>query len=235
MSGPVRQCAILVGGAGTRLGDIARDLPKPLLPVAGRPFLEWLLIKAAGHGLERVLLLAGHKAGAVFDYLAASGVAARLGLDIAVSVEPEPLGTAGALGHAINALDQVFILVNGDTWFDFDWSALGGGEAFDAMLSLRSLDHPDRYETVALDGTRVTGFVPRGSAAGPALINGGTYLLRRRVFEGLSGVASLENDFLPRLCAQGRLGGKVFEAPFIDIGIPADYAAAQSIFAAAGG
>jgi D-glycero-alpha-D-manno-heptose 1-phosphate guanylyltransferase len=231
MTGNLRQCVILVGGAGTRLGEIARDIPKPLLPVAGRPFLEWLLIKAARHGFDRVLLLAGHKAEAVDAYLA-HGIAAKLGLTIGVSLEPSPLGTGGALAQALDRLDPAFLMVNGDTWYDFDWRALANIEGFDAVLALRPMDDPDRYETVALSGATVTGFHARG-AAGPALINGGAYRLTQTVADTIAAPASLERDVLPRLAEQGRLGGVIFDAPFIDIGIPADYAAASALISGA--
>ena len=228
----LRQCVILVGGAGTRLGDIARYLPKPLLPVAGRPFLEWLLIKAARHEFTDVLLLAGHKADAIDAYLANGDLGRRLGLSIDVSRETSPLGTGGALVQAADRLDSAFLLVNGDTWFDFDWRALAEAEDFDAILSLKPMANPDRYETVAIDGATVVGFHPRG-AAGPALINGGAYRLKRAVVGAITAPASLERDVLPKLAAQGRLGARAFDAPFIDIGVPDDYAAASALISGA--
>jgi NDP-sugar pyrophosphorylase family protein len=229
MSG-LGQCVILVGGAGTRLGAISRDLPKPLLPVAGRPFLEWLLMKAARHRLDRVLLLAGHKAEAIDAYLASSRIAHRLGLAITVSVEPTPLGTGGALVQARASLDDVFLLVNGDTWFDFDWATLATSDGFDATVALKTLTNPDRYETVTLEAEKVVGFRPRGGD-GPALINAGAYRLSREIVETIAAPASLERDVLPGLATHGRLGGRVFDAPFIDIGVPDDYAAAAALFA----
>jgi len=227
----LRQCAILVGGAGTRLGDLTRDTPKPMLPVAGRPFLEHLIVKAAGHGLDRILLLAGHHAGVVEAWLVDSAIATRLGVEIALSVEPQPLGTGGALIHARARLDDAFLLVNGDTWFDFDWRVLADLAAFPAALALREIPTADRYETVELDGDRVARFAPRTGTPTPGLINGGVYRLTRDALPAWEGVLSLETQLLPTLCAQGRLGGRAFAGTFIDIGVPDSYALAQTLLA----
>lgn len=223
----IRQCAILAGGAGTRLGDLTRDTPKPMLPVAGRPFLDHLIAKAAGHGFETILLLAGHHAPVIEAWLVAEAVAARHGVEIALSIEPEPLGTGGALVHARDRLDDAFLLVNGDTWFDFDWRALAEAEGFAATLALREIPDADRYETVELDGGRVARFVARSGRATPGLINGGVYRLAREAIPSVDGAISLEATVLPDLCRAGRLGGRVFAGAFIDIGVPESYAAAQ--------
>ena len=229
MSRP-RQCAILVGGAGSRLGSLTRDVPKPMLPVAGRPFLQHLLDKAHRHGFESVLLLAGFRADVIADYVAGLAPADHHGLEIAVSVEDQPLGTAGALAQARERLDETFLLVNGDTWFDFDWADLSASDAWPATLALRQIPLADRYETIVLDGERVTAFQPRGlQPTLPGLINGGAYRLDRALVPSRIGFLSLETDILPTLCAEGRLGGRVYEGDFIDIGVPESYAQAQTL------
>ncbi len=227
----LRQCAILAGGAGTRLGDLTRETPKPMLPVAGRPFLEHLIAKAARHGFDRILLLAGHHAGVIETWLAAEPIAARHGVSIEISVEPRPLGTGGALAHARAGLDAAFLLVNGDTWFDFDWRALADGSDFAASLALHEVAPADRYETVELDGARVARFRPRAADLDNGLINGGVYRLDSSAIPTAIGSVSLESQILPALCAAGRLGGRVFEGAFIDIGVPESYARAQSLLA----
>jgi NDP-sugar pyrophosphorylase family protein len=232
MSGPIRQAAFLVGGLGTRLGALTQSLPKPLLPVAGRPFLDRLLEKAAGHGLTRIVLLAGVKSEAVEAYLAADNPAERLGLEIALSIEPTPLGTGGALVQAAPLLDDAFLLANGDTWFDFDWSALAAATGFPAVAALHAIQNPDRYETVSLDGGRITGFHPRGAPSATQLINGGVYRFDKAALAGATAPMSLESVLLPALCRDGRLGGQVFEGAFIDIGVPESYRQAQTMFSA---
>lgn len=225
----VRQCVILVGGAGTRLGDLTHNTPKPMLPVAGRPFLEHLIEKAAGHGFERILLLAGHQAQVVQAWIGGDQIAQRYGVEIAMSLEPTPLGTGGALIHARDCLDGAFLLINGDTWFDFDWRVLADMDAYPAMLALRQIEVADRYETVELGGGRVVRFLPRSGKAEPGLINGGVYRLTRAVIPQAEQVVSLEARLLIDLCTLGKLGGVAVDGTFIDIGVPESYDAAQRL------
>ncbi len=233
MTTPGQQCAILVGGLGTRLGTLTAATPKPMLAVAGRPFLEWLLIKAARHGVNEVLLLAGYHSQVLDDWLADGAVAARLGLAIRVSREPEPLGTAGALAFAGDRLADSFLLLNGDTWFDFDWSELTLADDAEMVLAARRVAPADRYETLEIMDGRVAAVRPRQAGLAEGLINGGVYRLRRSVVEGIVGRASLEYDILPALAARGRLAATAFDGAFIDIGLPESYAAAQTLLAEA--
>ena len=225
------QCAILVGGLGSRLGEVAKATPKPLLDVAGTPFLEVLLAEARRRGFRDFLLLAGHRSERVEAFLAERQIESRFDCRVTICVEPEPLGTGGALTHAASRLRDEFLLLNGDTWFDFNWLDLiarrraGGAEA---ALSLRRIERPDRYETVELDGDRVVAIQPRGAPLETALINGGVYALTRRALESLpGGRASLEADLLPRLVQRGMLRGAGYAGYFIDIGVPETLAAAQ--------
>ena len=230
----VRQAVFLVGGLGTRLGELTASTPKPMLPVAGRPLLDHLMQKAAKAGLNDIVLLAGHASEAIAAYLDQDQPARRFGLTIAVSVEPAPLGTAGAVINALPLLAEAFLLINGDTWFDFDWRVLADNAAHPASIALKAIKVADRYETVALDGDRITGFHPRRAAGGPGLINGGLYRMHRSIFLEATGHAtplSLESDLAPDLCTRGLLGGQVFEGDFIDIGVPESYAAAQDLLA----
>lgn len=228
----VRQAVILAGGLGSRLGELTQRTPKPLLPVAGRPFLHHLLAKARASGLEHVLILAGHLHERISADLVQSGLAARLGLQISLSVEPAPLGTGGALSFARTALAERFLLLNGDTWFDFDWRALMVERIWPAMMALRPAPAEARYDTVELAGERVTGFWPREAARRGAWINGGVYCLDRARVPETPRAYSLETELLPDLAAQGVLGARPFAGDFIDIGVPDSYAAAQRLLAA---
>jgi len=227
----LEQCVILLGGLGTRLGDLTKALPKPLLPVGESPFVEVLVSEAWRRGFRKYLLLAGHRAEAVSDYLYANDVCNRFGATIELSIEPIPLGTGGALVHALDRLDGEFLLLNGDTWFDFNWMdfvARSRAEGRSGGVALRSVVSPDRYETVEVDGVRVSTIRPRGSSLEQAFINGGVYHLKRRSLEGLHQPSSLEADLLPRLIREGQLSGFAYSGFFIDIGTPESYAAAQT-------
>src|SRR5579863_3809519 len=112
------QCAIFVGGLGTRLGLLTAETPKPLLDCGGRPFLAWILRELSRYGIDDVILLAGYKVDAVTTF--ADRVQPHLpkSMRVTLSAEPFPAGTGGALWHARDRLDDHFLLLNGDSWFD---------------------------------------------------------------------------------------------------------------------
>lgn len=223
-----RQCVILIGGLGTRLGELSKATPKPLLPVGGTPFLEVLLREAARRGFTDIVLLAGHAAGVVEDYLRQSGIAEAIGATIRVSIEPKPMGTGGALIYAQAMLADAFLVFNGDTWFDFNWLDLAvNARDCDMAMALRRIVDPDRYETVELDGARVKTIRPRQTGLGFGTINGGVYWMRKSALSDFAAPVSMEDAIIPSICARGRLAGKVYDGFFLDIGIPDTYAAAQ--------
>lgn len=217
------QALFLVGGRGSRLGDLTAETPKPLLPVAGRPFIEHLLDKAVREGFDDLILLAGYRHEAVQAYEGRWKDAS-----VRVSVEPQPLDTAGAVAQARRLLADEFLVVNGDTWFDFPWSRLTLGEDETARLAAREVAPADRYETLTVDQGRVTDFHPRQPLE-RGLINGGVYRLRRQAFDDIRERVSLERDVLPKLCAQARLGALITAGDFIDIGLPASLSQANEI------
>jgi D,D-heptose 1,7-bisphosphate phosphatase len=223
-----RQAAILCGGLGTRLGALTAATPKPLLAVAGRPFVEILIEEAVRQGVRDVVLLAGFAAPEIHRF--ADGLPDRLELDfrIRVSVEPHRAGTGGALFHAERLLAERFFLLNGDSWFDIPLAELAAaqGEAIGA-LSLRRLADTDRYGIVELMGRRIGAFGPARSASGAGLTNAGVYVFDRAILSHLTADCSLENDVLPELAASRNLVGFEREGYFLDIGIPADFERAQ--------
>ena len=226
---PPDQVVVLCGGLGTRLGALTRETPKPLLDIAGIPFLGRLLFEMRRQGFGRALLLAAFRSEQIEAF--ARDTAARLGMAVAVAVEPDQAGTGGALRHARGQLDETFLLLNGDSWLDINVLDLALRArrlpAADAVLALRPLADASRYGTVALEGERVLRFAPRPDRAGPGLVNGGVYLMRRRLVDALPGVCSLETDVLPGLAAADRLAGITYDGFFIDIGTPETFADGQ--------
>ncbi|MGP8232179.1 MAG: HAD-IIIA family hydrolase [Methylovirgula sp.] len=223
---------VLVGGLGTRLGSLTADMPKPLLAVAGRPFLEYLLLEAARFGFKRVLLLAGYRADQVARYLAESDIARRLRLHIDLLVEDKPAGTGGALWHARRALDEHFYLLNGDSWSNFNWLSLvtaDGADAAVATLGLRHVEDASRYGVVETDGGAVRRFRDRPESGGPGDVNSGVYLVSREIVAALRPECSLERDVLPALADAGSLRAHRVSGGFIDIGVPEDFARAQTL------
>ncbi len=226
------QAIILCGGLGTRLGDLTAHTPRPLLAVAGRPFLEMLLGEIGRYGFDRVLLLAGFEGRQIAEFAGTSSAARQFGMTIDVAIEPKPLGTAGALQSVRGALDETFLLVNGDTWFDVDplvlWQCASSAADALATLALRRVEDSGRYGIVELENRRVVSFQARPPEPTPAFVNGGIYVIRRELVDYAPGAPSLELDVLPRLAAQGRVSGLVLDGFFIDIGVPESYAAAQT-------
>ncbi|MDR7035675.1 D-glycero-D-manno-heptose 1,7-bisphosphate phosphatase [Methylobacterium sp. BE186] len=224
------QAVILCGGSGTRLGALTRETPKPLLPVGGAPFLHHLAAELRRFGVRRLLLLASFRSEAVERF--AAETRAGLGLAVEVAVEPARAGTGGALWHARQRLDPSFLLLNGDSWFDLDLLAfLAWGRArpwADVVLALREVEDASRYGTVLREGDQVTAFAARPERSGPGFVNGGVSLVRRSAVEGIGPAASLEETVLPCLVAEGRVAAKPYGGFFIDIGVPAAYAQAQS-------
>ncbi len=231
MAGKAGQALILCGGLGSRLGSLTASTPKPLLPVAGRPFLDVLLFELGRHGIHDVVLLAAFAAPKIAAYAQDNPVAARFGMTLTVAVEPDRAGTAGALHHARSLVHGDFLMMNGDSWLAFDLHTLPKAplrDECDAILTLRLLPDASRSGVVTLDGNKVTSFLERPLGPGPGLVNAGIYRFSQRIFDALPATGSLERDVLPVLSAQGKVQGVVREGYFIDIGVPETYERAQT-------
>ena len=222
------QAVILVGGRGTRLGALTDDTPKPLLAVGGKPFLAYVVGALARQGFRDIVLLAGYQAAAVQAFARDH---APPGVQIQCVVEASPLGTGGALRNAAPWLADEFVLLNGDTVFDINLNELVASASPHAWvrLALRRVGDTARFGRIETEANgRIVAMHEKG-VAGPGLINGGIYFLRKSVLDLLpDGVSSLEQDLFPHLIRQQKLDGQEFKGFFLDIGIPADFEAAQS-------
>jgi D-glycero-alpha-D-manno-heptose 1-phosphate guanylyltransferase len=225
------QAIVLAGGLGTRLRGVVPDLPKPMAPVAGRPFLAWILDRLVDSGFERVVLAVGYRHEAIRNHF---GDAYR-GVALQYSVEDRPMGTGGAIRLAADRVTAtpVFVL-NGDTYLDLDYRAMlkahprGGGQMTVAGSEVADVS---RYGALDLKDGHIVGFREKGHA-GPGVINAGTYLLSAGILERIprGEVFSLEQQLLVPMVSEIRPGAFVTEGMFIDIGVPEDFARAQQLF-----
>jgi D-glycero-D-manno-heptose 1,7-bisphosphate phosphatase len=209
---------------------MVRSVPKPLLDVCGRPFVEHVMLNLRRFGFDSFILLAGYQSAIVEErYGAKSDFAEVLGADIRVVVEPSPMGTGGALKYAGEFLHDEFLLLNGDSIFDFNYLDLCNCQRTDepddwlGRVALLPVDDASRYGLVELDGARIAAFREKPEAPEPGLINSGVYWIRADILNSIQDVpCSLESDIFPGLAASGRLVGRTYRGFFIDIGVPED-------------
>ncbi len=226
------EAIVLAGGFGTRLRQVVTDVPKPMAPIAGRPFLEILLGELAQKGFFRVVLSLGFMAEKISGHFGPRFA----GLDITYVVEDTPLGTGGAtrLAATVCTQDHVFVL-NGDTYLDLEvdllerqWQAKRH-----PIVVGRQVPDTTRYGRLVVDGDRITSFAEKG-IAGPGLINAGCYVLATDALAQfpVNQPFSIETDYFVPEVARAKVEVFVTEGVFIDIGIPEDYARAQTLLAA---
>jgi D-glycero-alpha-D-manno-heptose 1-phosphate guanylyltransferase len=223
------EAIVLAGGFGTRLAARLNNIPKPMAPVAGRPFLEILLAHLQRNGCTRVLLSVGYLHEVIQNHFGAS----FRGVELEYVVEQEPLGTGGAMRAALSQVRAESALVlNGDTFLAADLRALlTAHEQAQAVFTMAVAHQPEigRYGGVVVSEDRVVGFEEKGRS-GPGWINAGVYALRRDLAwpAELAEKFSFERDFMmPQVASLSPLAFPV-QGFFLDIGIPEDLDRAQT-------
>ncbi|HXQ88698.1 MAG TPA: NDP-sugar synthase, partial [Solirubrobacterales bacterium] len=223
------QAIVLVGGEGTRLRPLTSDVPKPAVTLVDRPFLAYAIEWLAAHGVTEVVLACGF----LPDVLeAALEDHEHAGVAITYVAEPEPLGTAGAIRFAADALgerlEDRFFALNGDVLADLDLSALLRAHAergASATIGLHPVDDSSAYGLVRCDeGGRVLEFLEKTGEAVPGEINAGAYVLERSVLDLIPAgqAVSIEREVFPRLVGAG-LHGLLLDGYWMDIGTPERY------------
>ncbi len=219
---------ILAGGIGTRLRQRVPDLPKPMAPVAGRPFLEYVLDGLIADGVSDIVLSVGYRAEVIQAHFGSN----YRGATVHYAVEEEPLGTGGAIAYALRgAEDSPALILNGDTLLQLDYAALFEWyqrETSAVAMVLREVPDVTRYGAVIANSGRLSGFAEKGMS-GRGLINAGAYIVQPEVFKmcGLAGNFSFEKDVLQNHLESLRPRAYITEGYFIDIGIPEDFERAQ--------
>jgi len=224
------QAIVLVGGEGTRLRPLTSDVPKPAVTLVDRPFLAYAIEWLAAHGVTEVVLACGFLPDVLRAALADEEE--RAGVEITYVAEPEPLGTAGAIRFAADALgerlEDRFLALNGDVLADLDLSALLRAHEernARATIGLHPVEDSSAYGLVRCDDDgEVLEFLEKTGEAVPGEINAGAYVLDRSVLDLVPAgqAVSIEREVFPRLVGDG-LCGLLLEGYWMDIGTPERY------------
>lgn len=222
---------ILAGGFGTRLRALGLDVPKPMAPIgaAGVPFLQILLDSVLRYGANHIVLAVGYKSAVIREYFQDS----YHGTPITYSVEDTPLLTGGAVKQALRTCaEKDIFVINGDTYFDVNLSEMmhfHRAMAADVTVAVKEMKYFSRYGTVRLGDARITAFEEKKPMES-GLINGGIYCMRRDALDAIESKSfSFEKDFMEKFVMQKKIFAFASCGDFIDIGIPSDYNAAQTM------
>jgi dTDP-glucose pyrophosphorylase len=222
----IEQAVILAGGRGSRLGELTKKIPKPVISVSGEPFVGHLLSNLSRHGIHNVIFSVGYLSKKIFEII---GDGSKYGVKIRYVKEPQPLGTGGGLKNCYELLREIFLVLNGDSLFDINYLdlALGLKEGALGILALRQVENRGRYGSVEISGDSVSCFSEK-SREGLGLISGGVYAFTRKCIADFpDGFFSLEKDLFTKVARTGLLKGRIYDGFFIDIGTPIDLMKAE--------
>ena len=228
----MRQAVILAGGFGTRLSHVVSDVPKPMAPIKDKPFLDYIIKSLKQHDFDSFVFLTGYKSECIENYFKDLE-------NVVFSKEETALGTGGAILNAYKYLKDDFFVINGDTFFDIDYSILEDfGKDKPMTVVLRYTNNIERYGFVEIDNNfAVKSFVEKGKLPENKIdgyINGGIYYLHKSVLKPYADkfngeFISLETDIFPELSKNAEIFALPLGGCFIDIGIPEDYYRAQNL------
>lgn len=219
------ECVILAGGFGTRLKSVSKNIPKPMMPIGEQPFLYILMKNLEKHGCSNIVLSLHYES----DYIKERIIQDNpVKCNVNFVIEPEPLGTGGAIKYACSKVyDERFIVLNGDTYQNLNYlDFYNSSSSSDLLISAVKIDVNSRYGSIAIDSNMNVLSIDSGTSSN--LINSGTYRLKKSdIISFKEDVFSFENDFLVNF--QGNFKAYINENIFIDIGIPEDYFRANEL------
>ncbi len=216
---------ILAGGFGTRLRSAVPDVPKPLAPIKGRTFLDWLIEALVWYGATGVTLSVHYEWEKIRDHFEEN----RPPVPLNLAIEKTPLGTGGGMKFALKECpqDSPVMVLNGDSFARIDYRALYRDHAKSGLpltMVLRQMEDTGRYGRVEEEDGVITSFED-GKPGRAGLINAGIYVLDPKLFSDtkLPAAFSFEKDFLPKRLEKIQPAAFITDDYFIDIGIPEDY------------
>jgi D-glycero-alpha-D-manno-heptose 1-phosphate guanylyltransferase len=229
----ISEAIILAGGLGTRLRSVVSDFPKCMAPVAGKPFLHYVIAHLQKEGINSFIFSVGYKSESIIEFI--TNLPNQLPMvNYQWSIEEEPLGTGGAIKLATRKSTGKNVLVcNGDTLFNVSINQLSDSHLkhkSECTLCLKPLNNFDRYGVVELDNDNSILSFNEKQFYKKGLINGGMYALNIETFldKNLPEKFSFEKDYLEKFVNKRKMYGLIQDEYFIDIGIPEDYQRAQS-------
>ncbi|ECP7379367.1 NTP transferase domain-containing protein [Campylobacter coli] len=213
------QAIVLAGGLGTRLRSVVQDLPKPMAPINGKPFLAFVLEYLKKQGITEIILSVSYKYELIQEYFKDKFHSVK----IRYNIEKELLGTGGAIKDALKFVKNEAYVLNGDTFFDINLKklVLNGSKI---CIALKQMQNFNRYGTVNVNEQGfVTSFEEKVFKK-QGLINGGIYLLKKDIFDEFSLEKKFSfEEFLQENYKSLKIQTQIFDDYFIDIGIPEDY------------
>ena len=216
---------ILAGGFGTRLKSYLNGMPKPMVNINGKPFLEYILFNLIQNGFKSFIFSLHYKSEIIIEYLESKRNDLLVNCKLQYYVEPIALGTGGAISYILShdIIEDDFFVLNADTWIKDKLNEMKNLEP--NVIALVEVVNTNRYGKVQINTDKIiTNFIEKGDDLGKGLINAGFYKFNKKIFEKLNNVSfSLENDLFPVLLESKELKGYVLNTDFIDIGVPKDY------------
>lgn len=219
------QAVILAGGFGTRLRSLVSDKPKSMAVIKDKPFIEYQIKYLQNQGIRDLVLCVGYKHEQIIDYFKDGS---SISMKIEYSIEKEPLGTGGAIKNALDLLQDDFLVMNGDTIVNIQYSDIYEFHNFrkaDVTMVLVKVHDNSRYGSVAIDdNNNIISFMEKNISSNISLVNAGIYIMKKNSinWNDLPKVFSLEKDLFPKLVSSKTFVGYKCESFFIDIGIPKD-------------
>ena len=210
----ITEAYILAGGRGERLKPLTDNMPKPLLPVKGKPILEWNIERLMQFGVKRFVIGTGYLGNKIEDYF---GDGKDFGVEIEYAKEEKPLGTGGAVKFACESLGERFFMINGDNLADFDYGKMAElhlKKKAEATIALYEVDDVTGYGVAKVEKDKIKEFIekPKKEHAPSRLINAGAYVLENRKLCMMpDGFCLIEKDFFPHIAKAEKLFGYVHE------------------------
>ena len=226
-SDAIKTALILAGGKGTRMKPITDEMPKPLIPLQGKPIIQHTIELLKKHGIDNIIISLGYMGEKIKEHF---GDGSRYGVKISYIVEKEPLGTAGPLGLAKKLIKGTFVLCNSDELKNidlYDMYLFHKEQNALATIALTTVSNPSAYGVAKLQGSKIIEFIEKPKISPSNLINAGLYILEPGVLDFIQdGHSMMEKDVFPKIAKLDRLYGYTFSGQWFDTGSMERYAKA---------